>query len=145
MPSVKSNVLVSAQLALIAAMLATGPWCARHPAAQAAETAGLAVGGWAIWTMRRTKLRIAPEVAEGARLVEDGPYRWVRHPMYSAVLLVMGALLADHFTSARAALWLALLLVLLVKLSFEEKLLEKHFTDYAGYRQRTKRLFPFVW
>ena len=55
-----------------------------------------------------------------------------------------GVLVTDDFTWWRLIIWLVLLLNLLGKLDCEEKLLLERVPDYATYRQRTKRLIPFV-
>jgi len=138
----KARLLVALQLAIIAALLLTGPWIARTWLAL--EVAGGVLLLWAVVSMRLRQLQINPEVAAGAQLVTRGPYRWIRHPMYTGVLLAMGALVLERFTWERAMLWLALLAALLAKLMFEESLLNARFPDYAAYCRRTKRLLPFI-
>ena len=140
-----SWLLVILQLGLIAALLATGPLRARHPAALALEIAAALLGAWAVWIMRRSRLRVLPEVAAGATLVTAGPYRWIRHPMYTAGLLLTGALTVDAPSPLRFGLWLALVAVLVAKLAREERLLRAHFAGYAEYARRTARLLPGLW
>ena len=140
-----SGLLVTLQLGLIAALFATGPWLARHPAALLAQLLAAALGGWAVWVMRRSKLRVAPEVAAGATLITAGPYRWIRHPMYTAVVLLAVALVADAPSPLRVVLGLALLGVLAAKLTREERLLRAHFPGYTDYARVTARLIPGLW
>ncbi len=145
MPSVKSIVLVSAQFAGMGGIMLTGPWLARHPAWLALQIAGCAVGAWSVLAMRLGNLHILPEFKADHQLVTRGPYRVIRHPMYTAVLMAFGALVADDFTWPRAGIWIALVVVHLLKLRFEEQILRAHFADYSDYARRTKRLLPFVW
>ena len=140
-----SALLVILQLGLIAALLLTGPLLARHPAAQLAEGCAALLGAWALAAMRRSRLRVMPEVAPGAALVTAGPYRWIRHPMYAAGLLFTGALAADRCTPLRVGLWLALVAVLSAKLAREERFLRARFPGYAEYARRTRRLVPGLW
>ena len=140
-----SALLVALQLGLIAALFLTGPALARSWPGRAAELAGLLLGAWAVWCMRRSKLRVTPEVAPGAVHVTAGPYRWIRHPMYSAGLLLTGALVADAPSVARGAMWAALAAVLVFKLRREESFLRAQFPEYADYGRRTARLVPGLW
>lgn len=78
-------------------------------------------------------------------LVQTGPYRWVRHPMYSGgILIALGWALAAHG-------WLTLgyATVLLVFLDFksarEERWLTEKFPDYPNYQRRVRKLIPFVY
>ena len=145
MPPLRSLLFVTLQFGLIGAILLTGPVFAAHPAWLGLELLGALFAAWAVLAMRASRLRIMPEVAAGSRLVTGGPYRFVRHPMYTASLLVMFALILDRPSWPRAALGLALFAVLAAKLSYEERCLRAHFPDYAAYAARTRRLVPFVW
>lgn len=141
----KSYLLVVVQFACLIGILLTGPWIARNPLLLALEMAGGLLGVWAIVTMRLGNLNLAPDVKPDARLVRSGPYRWIRHPMYAAVLLAALALVLDAPSALRWGLWLALLADLLVKLHYEERLLSAHFAGYAAYRQASKRLIPYLY
>lgn len=78
-------------------------------------------------------------------LVETGPYRIVRHPMYSgAILIAFGWALAIHS-------WLAIGIALVVFIFFdfktrrEEAWLKEKFPGYAAYQQRVRKLVPLVY
>lgn len=144
-PSFRSLALVALQLALLLGLAATGPWWPAATTARVLVLAGLALGLWAVLTMRLRHLRATPEPAAGATLLRHGPYRWIRHPMYSATLLVVAGWLAGSVNLARAGMGLALLVVLVVKLGYEERLLRAYFSDYPAYAARTRRLVPGLW
>ena len=85
-------------------------------------------------------------VQEGQKVVDSGPYRLVRHPSYTGVLLIlMGVGLALQS-------WGAVLLLLLIfglaygyRIHVEEKVMISELgDDYIKYSQRTKRLIPYV-
>lgn len=140
-----SLMLVGLQLALLLALAAGGPVVARGSVWLAVELAGVLLGAWAVATMRLRHLRATPEPAAGSRLLTRGPYRWIRHPMYAATLLVAAAWVGDAWSPARGVIALALFAVLVVKMRVEERRLLAHFPDYADYARRTRRLVPGLW
>jgi len=84
-------------------------------------------------------------MANQGKLIVSGPFRWVRHPMYTSLLLVtLEWVLGNPFTY-RIILRLGLLMTLVIKLGYEERLLLERFPEYEGYRRQIKRLIPFVW
>ena len=85
-----------------------------------------------------------PRPRQGAGVVERGPYRVVRHPLYAA-----GALFLAGFSLAFSPVALALTVVLLavwsLKVGVEERFL-RELPGYAAYAERTRyRLVPFVY
>jgi len=141
----QSTLLVTVQMVGILAILFTGPIVARRPLLLLLELLGGGIGVWALLVMRRATFSVMPDVKAGARLVGHGPYRWIRHPMYLAVLLVTGALVAAAFHWWRLGIWVILLVDILVKIAYEETLLTKHYAAYGAYRQQTKRLLPYLY
>jgi protein-S-isoprenylcysteine O-methyltransferase Ste14 len=82
----------------------------------------------------------------GQVVVDTGPYRVVRHPMYSgAVPLFVGMPLWLE-SSAGALLAIVLIGLLVVRIVIEEGLLRRELSGYAAYTERVRyRLFPFLW
>jgi protein-S-isoprenylcysteine O-methyltransferase Ste14 len=100
---------------------------------------------WAMVAMQKSKLRIMPEPSANATLVTHGPYRFIRHPMYSAILLGALGLLISYFTWVRLIMVISLAIVLISKLTWEEKLLRQKFEEYSSYCRDSKRLIPFLY
>lgn len=145
---VRGRLLVAAQFALLAAWLVAGPRLAPHPVGMLVQAAGLGVAGWAFVVMiaaQRRLFRIAPDPAGHSQLVTWGPYRRVRHPMYSAILMVVGPAWILVPPDWRAIGFAALAAVLVTKLRHEERLLVRHFPGYDAYRRTSSRLFPGVY
>ena len=99
---------------------------------------------WAIIIMQKSKLSILPEPSANATLITKGPYRFIRHPMYTAILLGSVGLVINQFTWLRLAIVIALAIVLLIKLNWEEKMLLEKFDAYKEYMKHSKRLVPFI-
>ena len=137
-------VFVLVQFLCLGLIAITGPLIASNPALFAAEMLGILLGLWAVWVMRIGNFNVTPTVRTGAKLVEGGPYRYIRHPMYASLLLVTLPLVLDHFSMLRLAIWLVLLVDLVLKLRHEERLLASEVEGYSGYMSRTKKLVPFM-
>jgi protein-S-isoprenylcysteine O-methyltransferase Ste14 len=100
---------------------------------------------WALWVMRVSKIRILPMPHIDAELVTNGPYRYLRHPMYTSVLLLTAGLSLEHFEWYKLAIWVVLLVILIIKLNWEEKMLSSQFPAYKAYQQHSYKLFPFLY
>ena len=108
----------------------------------ALSLAGLAFAGWArvaigrSWGMPMTR-------RENPELVTAGPYRLVRHPIYTGLILMwIGTALVYPF----AVVFCALMIVYMVFASLrEERDMQQQFPDaYSAYKQRSKMLVPFL-
>jgi protein-S-isoprenylcysteine O-methyltransferase Ste14 len=85
-----------------------------------------------------------PIPKEGAELVTSGIYRFVRHPIYSGVLLAALGLVILGSSAGHIVGWLALFVVLSVKASGEEAMLAKLHPGYDSYAKSTGRLIPKI-
>lgn len=99
---------------------------------------------WSVISMAKSQLKVFPEPGKNATLVTSGPYGLIRHPMYTALILACIGMLIANFTWLRLLLVIALCVVLIVKLLYEEKLLSEKFNAYTEYKRKTYRLLPFV-
>jgi protein-S-isoprenylcysteine O-methyltransferase Ste14 len=86
----------------------------------------------------------APDILPGATLKTGGPYRVIRHPMYTSLILLNLFWIINDFTIFRLVIFIFLFIDLVVKLYFEEKVLEEKFPDYSEYKKHTKRIIPFI-
>ena len=103
---------------------------------------------WFIWIHRNlgNNLSVRLRIKESHKLVTDGPYRWIRHPMYSAFYLLHFAvffLTANWFIGVT---WLAgLSVIILLRVKREESMLLAKFGDeYVSYIERTGRFIPII-
>lgn len=137
---------VSGQFALLGALLIE-VWAARWPAPAQWLLGGLAVvagGIIAVAASRRlgSELRTHPAPSAAAVLRVEGPYRFVRHPIYSALLLIAAGLTVVANTLLAFVTFGALLTLLTLKARFEERLLAARFPEYGAYARQTPRFVP---
>ena len=83
-----------------------------------------------------------PIPGKNAQLVTDGLYKFVKHPIYSGLILVAFGLMITGGFFPHALFFIALVLLLNYKASFEEALLTKTYAGYADYSKKTGRFLP---
>jgi protein-S-isoprenylcysteine O-methyltransferase Ste14 len=107
---------------------------------------GLVVRIWAIVVLG-TSFRMTVEVDTGQQVVDSGPYRWVRHPSYTGILLLLAGLGLVYGNWPALAILLVLPAGVLIHRIFVEEavLTEVIGRAYAVYTARTKRLVPGLW
>ena len=82
---------------------------------------------------------------ENHELIVRGPYRVVRHPIYTGLLLMLIGLSLEQGRIAGLIGFLLVFISLWIKLGYEEELMLKQFPEnYPAYQQRVKRIIPFV-
>ena len=116
------------------------------PAALVILVAGLALRWAAVLTLGKS---FSSNVAVHAtqKIMRTGPYRWMRHPSYTGLLLCIFAV------ALRTRNWISLLVIfvpitaaLIYRIHIEEIVLHEHFgEEYSGYCRETKRLIPGVY
>jgi len=106
----------------------------------------LAVYFWVIRENRYLTGVIEVQRERGHRVVDTGPYRYVRHPMYSGAIMMLFSL-----PLALGSLWALLLsslltIMLLLRTRNEDRLLHAELEGYPDYAKRTRyRIIPGVW
>lgn len=105
---------------------------------------GLALAIWARLILGRNWSGVVT-LKEGHEMVQRGPYRFVRHPIYTGLqsMFLGTAIVFGHLA---AFIGVALVFVSFwIKLSQEERLMLKQFpNDYPDYQRRVKRIIPFL-
>lgn len=141
----KSLLFVAVQFISLGLIAITGPLFPSNAVLLVIEILGISLGVWAILTMRIGNFHIAPDPLRWTRLVTSGPYRLIRHPMYLAILITTLPLVINDFDVFRLAIWSLLLIDLILKLNYEEKILAAELVGYDSYMQQSARLIPFVY
>jgi protein-S-isoprenylcysteine O-methyltransferase Ste14 len=101
-------------------------------------------GLFAILVMK-FNFNIAPDFKPGAIFINKGPYKFIRHPMYTTVLLSILCLVINYFSVLRLSIFIFLSITLIMKITFEEKILSDKFDSYREYKIKTKKLIPYIY
>lgn len=139
--------LVAGQMLLLAALVLL-PAGEAWPVPGWLRVLGLAAvaGGLVVVLVAATALgrglTAVPLPNRHAVLRTGGLYRWVRHPVYSGLLLAATGVVAVSGSAVRAGVLVALVALLHVKARFEERHLTDRFEGYAAYAARTPRFVP---
>ena len=100
---------------------------------------------WSVYVMQRSRFNIFPNVKKGSILLKSGPYKRIRHPMYTSILLFFLPTLVFNGSITTIVVYLVLLLNLLFKLKYEEQLLSMEFDLYEEYKSQSFHLIPFIY
>jgi len=90
----------------------------------------------------RGEFRLSPEPRNDGRLVTHGVYRHLRHPMYTAVVLLAVGLFLSKSTADMALAVATVVAFYLIKAKHEEKLLSVRYPEYERHRARSFGVLP---
>ncbi len=122
------------------------PWS--RPAAALALVlvgCGLAFAVWARWHLAGNwSARVT--VKEDHQLIRTGPYRWVRHPIYTGMLVALLGTVIEIGTPIAFVAFALIVYSFVRKLAVEEQFMTATFgADYERYREQSARLIPSIW
>ncbi|HEX9303418.1 MAG TPA: isoprenylcysteine carboxylmethyltransferase family protein [Thermoanaerobaculia bacterium] len=137
---------VAAVLLIVGAVLglvAMNSLLARNPAEIAFQVAAVALMACARLTFGRRSFHAAANPTSGG-LVTTGPYRLIRHPIYTAACLFIWAGVLSNWSVLAALLGVLVLLGAIVRMLCEERLVVAAYPEYREYARGTKRMVPYV-
>jgi protein-S-isoprenylcysteine O-methyltransferase len=105
---------------------------------------GIALALWARYYLGKNWSAL-PSIKEGHELVTSGPYRYVRHPIYTGIIVAMlGPMLTS--SSIWFIIFFGMCFTFVWRIRKEEQFMTELFGEkYLEYKKRTKALIPFVW
>jgi len=107
------------------------------------QVAALLLLLWARITFGRRSFHVAANPTAGG-LVMTGPYRYIRHPIYTALCCFTGVAVAAHLSWKTGLCFAAMLGFALLRIFCEEKLVSFRYPEYRNYAARTWRMVPYV-
>jgi len=100
-----------------------------------------------LWTVFHNKIgnfNIVPDIKENCTLVTTGPYKYIRHPMYTSVTLIGLASMLYYFSTWKVAIFALLIFVLFFKAKREEGFWCAKTPEYKDFKKDTKMFIPFI-
>jgi len=105
---------------------------------------GVAVGAAALFVNKLDNFNIRPDIKEDCTLVKEGVYAYIRHPMYTSVLVSMFGVMLLYFNVLIIGVYVVLFINMFLKMFYEESLWHCHSDEYLEYTKNTSRLIPKV-
>lgn len=129
-------------LALVG-LLALDSLFAHSPAGIGLQAAAIALMAWARLMFGRRSFHPGADPTAGG-LVTNGPYRFIRHPIYAAALLFGWTGVLSNWSPRAAGLGVLLAVGALVRMLCEERMVVERYPEYREYSRATKRVVPFL-
>ena len=136
--------LVFLQFFLIFILLSINESIFNKPLSLVIFILGLSFGIYTLIFNKLSNFNISPLIKKNAHLITNGAYKYIRHPMYFSLLLMLLAVISTDIRPENIVLYLFLIVVLSLKAKKEEDLWMNENPQYQEYRGKTKMFIPFV-
>jgi protein-S-isoprenylcysteine O-methyltransferase Ste14 len=138
-----SRIAVLFVLAPLLLLIVVGDFFSRRPLVIAGQLAAIALLIGARRSFAPGQFRVGPGPA-GETIINRGPYRYIRHPMYAGALLLLWTTVLGHWSAFRGLLALTASVAVAIRIRDEESVLQERCPGYAEYARKTKRLIPGI-
>jgi protein-S-isoprenylcysteine O-methyltransferase Ste14 len=98
---------------------------------------------WARVAFGQRSFHATADPTEGG-LVTTGPYHYLRHPIYAALMYFLWSGILSHLSLVDALLGTFTMVGLIIRIYAEEQLVTVRYPDYINYAAKTKRIIPFL-
>jgi protein-S-isoprenylcysteine O-methyltransferase Ste14 len=127
----------------LATLVLTHALFSNAPTVIASQGAAVLLMLWARATFGSRSFHATADPTAGG-LVTTGPYRFVRHPIYTAVVLFTLAGVSVHRSATSLGLAALVVIGAIGRMLLEERFLGQQYREYDAYAARTARMIPFV-
>ena len=84
-------------------------------------------------------------VPQARSVVQTGPYRWIKHPLYFAEEIAILGLVLQYLTPVTVIVFVLHIGVQVCRILYEEDLLRRNCPEYSSYEASRWRLIPYLW
>ena len=140
------NISIAGLLVMIVGLvglLQRGAILSRSAVGVAVQVAAVGLMIWARMTMGRRSFHASADPTDGG-LVTSGPYRFIRHPIYTSICLFCWTAVLAHASSITVVLGGLVMVGAFMRMTAEERLLVQRYPGYRLYAAATKRMVPYV-
>ena len=124
-------------------LLISGNFFSPSPVVILCQLLALGLSVWARQSFQSGQFSIHATPSKGP-LLQTGPYKLIRHPMYAAALLLIWSSVFGHLSLITAIVGFTMTCVTAIRILIEDQLLLIEFPEYAEYTRTTKRVIPYV-
>jgi len=121
----------------------TGNLFSTSPFVILAQLLAVALAVWARTSFPAGAFRVGATPA-ATTVIRSGPYRLVRHPMYSAALILIWSAVLSHLGAWTLGLGVIVTTVVALRIVLEERALRQQFGDYDAYVRETRAVIPYL-
>lgn len=139
-----SKVLVILQFTIVLLLLIANDSFFSNLVSMFIFTLGTLFGIYTLCFNRIGNFNIAPEIKQNSKFIKTGPYKYIRHPMYFSLFLMIGGVILTEIDILNIVFYFSLIIVLYLKAKKEEKLWSEKLEEYVEYKKHTKMFIPFV-
>lgn len=124
-------------------LLVRGAFFSPQPVVIMLEVTAVALMVWARLAFGHRSLQAAANPTAGG-LVTTGPYRFIRHPIYTAACLFGWTGILAHWSLINVLLGVLLIVGAVGRMLCEERLIIELYPEYRAYALATKRMVPYI-
>lgn len=139
-----SVVAFLSQVAVLVWMVLSDSLVGRGAVAQAIQVLAILLMAWARVTFGARSFHASAGPTEG-QLVTTGPYAFLRHPIYAAIVVFTLSALLSNWRWENGVAVMVILAATVIRVESEEQLLREKYPAYTDYARRTSRILPVVY
>lgn len=107
------------------------------------QVLGLVLMVWARRSFHHRQFNIYAEPKDGG-MITSGPYKFIRHPMYTSALIIIWSGILGHFSSLNLIVGVMLVVVISIRVKVEENYLLAYYPEYLDFSRKSKLIIPFI-